>query len=219
MAQRDLSRHQEKIVKRYYEQQGNRDAQKLQELVSELWLLAGDPAQKKKSARLWGQAQVALMRRGLDANRVAAVVNAQDVERLAKLVTQSEVQAVAGADPNAGADPGTTREGRGAAPSVADGRTLGDARRKAQAEALGGVDPLSKEGLKEAMRAFRRKLRTLRLDDESRLGGRYTSAGRSSGISAITPPPQFPNEVWTRLTEEGKLRRAGGGMYELIGKL
>ena len=41
------------------------------------------------------------------------------------------------------------------------------------------------------------------------------SSGRPSGIVAITPPDQYPEAVWEELARQGKLRRAGQGLYEL----
>jgi hypothetical protein len=70
--------------------------------------------------------------------------------------------------------------------------------------------------LKQAMKAFKKRLKLTRLDEESNLGGGPFSSGRGSGIVAIQPPNQYPREVWEKLVEQGKLRRAGSGLYELI---
>jgi hypothetical protein len=75
--------------------------------------------------------------------------------------------------------------------------------------------PIDPALLKKAMRAFRKRLRLTVLNDESRLGGRYTSSGRKSSIVAIQGPYGYPPEVWKALVEEGKLRDAGRGFYEL----
>lgn len=73
--------------------------------------------------------------------------------------------------------------------------------------------------LKSALKAFKKRLKMARLDDESRLGhGALTSGGRS-GIVAIVPPAQFPQTVWDELARQGKLRRAGQGLYELVQEL
>jgi hypothetical protein len=71
------------------------------------------------------------------------------------------------------------------------------------------------ERLRNAMKAFKKRLKLARLDDESRLGHGPMSGGGRSGIVAITPPAQYPQEVWDELHRQGKLRRAGQGMYEL----
>jgi hypothetical protein len=74
----------------------------------------------------------------------------------------------------------------------------------------------SKEDLKAAFKAFKRKLKVTRLDAESQLNYRPTSAGRQSGIVAITPPEQYPQAVWDALVQQGRLRKSGYGMYELV---
>jgi hypothetical protein len=69
--------------------------------------------------------------------------------------------------------------------------------------------------LRSALKAFRKRLKMARLDDESRLGHGAMTGGGRSGIVAIVPPSQFPRAVWDELARQGKLRRAGQGMYEL----
>ncbi len=72
-----------------------------------------------------------------------------------------------------------------------------------------------KEQLRLAMKAFRKRLKLTILDDESRLGRGPMSGGSKSSVIAITPPNQFPRDVWEELAEQGKLKRAGRGLYEL----
>jgi hypothetical protein len=69
--------------------------------------------------------------------------------------------------------------------------------------------------LKNALKAFKKRLKMARLDDESRLGHGPMSGGADSGITAVEPPAQFPRAIWEELARQGKLRRAGHGMYEL----
>ena len=81
-------------------------------------------------------------------------------------------------------------------------------------------DPPSREGptqeeLKRALKAFRKRLKLMRLDDESRIAGGSMSSGAKSGIMAIRPPNQYPKAVWDELVKQGKLRDAGHGLYEL----
>ncbi len=73
--------------------------------------------------------------------------------------------------------------------------------------------------LKSAMKAFKKRLKMARLDDESRLGHGALTSGGHSGIVAIMPPNQFPQPVWDELARQGKLRRAGQGLYELVQEL
>lgn len=70
--------------------------------------------------------------------------------------------------------------------------------------------------LKKALKAFRKRLKLTCLDDQSRLGVGPMSSGRQSGIVGITPPNQYPQSVWEELVRQGKLKSAGGGMYELV---
>jgi hypothetical protein len=65
------------------------------------------------------------------------------------------------------------------------------------------------------MKAFKKRLKLTRLDDESRLGHGPMSSGGRSGIVAIPPPARYPQAVWDELVRQGRLRRAGQGLYEL----
>lgn len=69
--------------------------------------------------------------------------------------------------------------------------------------------------LKTALKAFKKRLKLTCLDDQSRLGVGPMSGGHASSIVAITPPDQYPDELWEELARQGKLKRAGSGMYEL----
>jgi hypothetical protein len=75
--------------------------------------------------------------------------------------------------------------------------------------------PPTGQELKAALKAFKKRLKLTCLDDQSRIGVGPMSSGRASGIVAITPPDQYPAAVWEELVQQGKLRHAGSGMYEL----
>ncbi len=70
--------------------------------------------------------------------------------------------------------------------------------------------------LKRAMKAFRKRLKVTRLDDESTLGGAGMTSGRESSIVAVQAPDQYPAETWEMLANLGRLRRSGHGMYEIL---
>jgi hypothetical protein len=72
-----------------------------------------------------------------------------------------------------------------------------------------------KDELKAAFKAFKKRLKLTRLDAESNLNYQPTSSGKKSTIVAITPPNQFPQAVWDALVQQGRLKNAGHGMYEL----
>ena len=73
--------------------------------------------------------------------------------------------------------------------------------------------------LKGALKAFKKRLKIMRLDKESGKIAGPLSSGRTSTINAITPPSQFPPEIWQELVRQGKLKDEGHGMYELVGNL
>jgi len=85
-----------------------------------------------------------------------------------------------------------------------------------ESEANSTPEPPSKEELRLAMKAFRKRLKLTRLDDESRMGYGPTSSGQQSGIVAITPPNQFPQAVWEELAKQGKIKHDRGRLYSLI---
>jgi hypothetical protein len=75
----------------------------------------------------------------------------------------------------------------------------------------GSIPP---EVLKNAMKAFKKRLKLTALDDDSRLG-RGPFSGGATGVFAIRPPDQYPREVWEELHRQGKLRDSGHGLYAL----
>ena len=76
-------------------------------------------------------------------------------------------------------------------------------------------DEMSPENLRRAMKAFKKRLKLTRLDDESGLGHGSRDKSRGSGIVAIRPPDNYPQEVWDKLVELGKLRRVEAGLYQI----
>lgn len=70
----------------------------------------------------------------------------------------------------------------------------------------------SDEDLKKALKAFKKRLKLARLDDESGL----SRGSKRSGIQGITPPTGHPAGIWEELVALGKLRREMGGTYSLV---
>jgi hypothetical protein len=81
---RDHTPHQQKIIRNYYRNQEGIRAQSLADLVSDLYL-ATTPAKK---ASLWKRAKALLEGLGFPPSVVVAVVEKQDVKRLAELAAQ-----------------------------------------------------------------------------------------------------------------------------------
>jgi hypothetical protein len=75
--------------------------------------------------------------------------------------------------------------------------------------------PATDEELKKALKAFKKRLKVTRLDDESRLGHSPLSGNRARIVS-IQPPSGFGREIWEELADKGFLKRDSGGFYELV---
>ena len=86
---------------------------------------------------------------------------------------------------------------------------------QSQPSAAPPPDAPSPEQLKKALKAFKKRLKLMRLDDESTLGGGAMSSGKKSSIVAIMPPHQYPKAVWDELVRQGRLKYSGQGLYEL----
>lgn len=81
-----------------------------------------------------------------------------------------------------------------------------------------GTRPLpdwDKAVLKRAMKAFRKRLKLARLDDESSASRNPLSKGEHSSILGVRPPEQYGPHIWQRLIEQGRLRDGGHGLLEL----
>jgi hypothetical protein len=79
----------------------------------------------------------------------------------------------------------------------------------------GEPKPIDQATLHAALKAFKKRIKAVRLDDESRLGGHGLSSGRQSGIVGITPPNLYPREVWDEPVRQGRLRKSRDGLYEM----
>ncbi len=76
-------------------------------------------------------------------------------------------------------------------------------------------DSPTPEELKKAMKAFKKRLKLARLDDESTLGHGPLTGGKSSSIVAVMPPNQYRKAIWDELVARGRLKYAGQGLYQL----
>ncbi len=71
-----------------------------------------------------------------------------------------------------------------------------------------------REVLKRAVKAFRKRLKVTRLDEESRIGGMF-SKGERSGITGVAPPDSYGPDIWDTLVRDGRLLDASHGVLEL----
>ena len=79
---RSYSKYQKKLIRNFYENRDAIETQRLQEIVTEIYL-ATTP---KKQAQLWDRAAAILERtEGLDAAEAARIIESRDVEALAAI--------------------------------------------------------------------------------------------------------------------------------------
>ncbi len=76
--------------------------------------------------------------------------------------------------------------------------------------------PSTEDDLKKAYKAFKKRMKLTRLDDDSRLGHGPMSAGGKSQVISIQPPAGFGKEIWEELAELGFLKRDGIGFYQVV---
>ena len=79
----DYTRHQQGIIKRYYQNIDKIQLQKLSELVTELYLADG-----KKKEKLWQTAATTMQKLKIPKSRIDHVVSKKDLNLLAGLVKE-----------------------------------------------------------------------------------------------------------------------------------
>jgi hypothetical protein len=79
----NYSKHQQGIIKRFYENYDKIQFQKLSELVTELFLAEG-----KKKDKLWTQTETLMLKLNVPPTRVDHICKTRDVTLLAKLVKE-----------------------------------------------------------------------------------------------------------------------------------
>ncbi len=196
-----FSGYQKGAINRYYEHRDTMAIQNLGELVSELFLCQ-DPA---KAARLWERVAKALAHTDAQPDVVQKVMAKRDVTQLSQLVTELSA-------------PQRGQKGRstpGTPPPPPSTPKAGVLSPPPAAGSSAPVDPSDPQVLKRAMKAFRKRLKLTRLDEESKLGVGPLTGGKRSGVVAIVPPNQFPLAVWDQLVQQGKLKQSGRGFYAL----
>ena len=85
-------------------------------------------------------------------------------------------------------------------------------------EALKKEEPLpefTQTELNDALRAFRHRLKYMRLDQESQISQREVTSGKRADIGAIQPPgpSEFNPKIWKVLVKKGMLVDEGKGFY------
>src|SRR3954464_12582817 len=81
----DFTPHQQKIIKRYYDNQDGIQHQRLADLVSELYLAEG-----KKKQRVWTSAAAAMQKLGVPQTRIDHLMKQANPALIAELVKELE---------------------------------------------------------------------------------------------------------------------------------
>jgi hypothetical protein len=81
----DFSPYQQKIIKRYYDNQGTIQHQRLSELVGELYLAKG-----KKLARAWESTAIAMQKLGVPQARIDHLLKQANPALIAEIVKEME---------------------------------------------------------------------------------------------------------------------------------
>ncbi len=76
-------------------------------------------------------------------------------------------------------------------------------------------EAIDTEAMKQALKAFRKRLKLTKLDHESRLGVGPMSSGREASFDAIEAPREYDHAIWEELTRTGQLESLGQGFYKL----
>ena len=88
---RDYSAHQQKIIKRYYDNREQIDAQRLAELGTELYLAGG-----KKLDKLWTTAEETMRRMKVPESRITHILAKKDPSLVAEVVKDLETGKLSG---------------------------------------------------------------------------------------------------------------------------
>lgn len=77
--------------------------------------------------------------------------------------------------------------------------------------------PFDENDLKRALAAFRKKLKAMQLEQDSKLTRSHVTCKRKT-ITAVQPPLGFGKAVWEELARRGDLKYDGGGFYQWVEK-
>jgi hypothetical protein len=75
--------------------------------------------------------------------------------------------------------------------------------------------PATEEELKKALKAFKKRMKIMQLDEDSRLG-HSPLTGAKNKVQSIQPPAGFGAAIWEELADQGFLKRDGQGFFEIV---
>ena len=82
-------------------------------------------------------------------------------------------------------------------------------------EDIAELPTLSHDEQIEAMRVFRKRVKFMVLDRESKLGVGPLTKGKEASVDSMMAPHDYPMEVWKSLAASGQLVDDGGGFFHV----
>ena len=67
----------------------------------------------------------------------------------------------------------------------------------------------------EALRVFRKRVKFMKLDRESKLGVGPLTSGKDANVDSMMAPHDYPMETWLSLSASGLLIDDGGGFFHV----
>ena len=149
----------------------------------------------------WGAMHKLLLKAKVDPQSLMRIVGARDVAELKRAVARAKGEEVPKAAAGEGGAGGGGADSTGAGASASSGAHAPD---------------IELPVLQDALRMFRKRLKLMQLDADSKIGHGPMSGTGQHRIQSMVPPRDFPIAVWEALARMGKLRREGDGFYSLI---
>ena len=82
-------------------------------------------------------------------------------------------------------------------------------------EEVVSLPELEHETIIEALRVFRKRIKFMKLDHESKLGVGPLTGGKELKFDSVMAPHDYPMEVWQSLAASGHLIDDGGGFFRI----
>lgn len=77
------------------------------------------------------------------------------------------------------------------------------------------AEDIPERELLDALKLFRKRLASTKLDQESKLGSHALASSGRVGVMSMEPPHDYPKRVWKELARRGMIRDDGQGFYSI----
>jgi hypothetical protein len=76
-------------------------------------------------------------------------------------------------------------------------------------------EDIPERDLHDALKLFKKRLASTKLDQESKLGTHALASSGRVGVMSMEPPHDYPKRVWKELARRGLIRDDGQGFYSI----